>query len=277
MSSATTTLPELEMEFRNVPIAQIRDPKSPARESMDEDKFLELCQSIADLGLIEPLVLEDCNVDFEVIAGHRRLLACRAVGLLTVPCMIRRNKTVTALSIMIHENAFREDMNPVEEGRFYLRALEEECGGDVDKLCAMLKRDRNFVEGRILLLQGYPKVVAALEGGHISIAVSRLLNKCQDPNRLLILLDMAMAGGANARQVADWVRDANGQEPIQLPAADPEGDALALAQMQAAHVKVCTFCGSKKHPEAMESVWAHNICLENFRDAQNQVNGNNHE
>lgn len=275
MTPTLETEPEIVQEFRNIPIDLIRDPQAPARESLDKEKYLELCQSITDVGLIEPVVVKDCNDHFEVVAGHRRTMACRAAGLKVVPCMIRRDSKVSDLSIMIHENAFREDMNPVEEARFYLRALREEADNDIDKLCSMLRRERNFVEGRILLLAGYPSVVDALEKGHITIAVSKLLHKVTDPNRLLILLDLCMQGGANARQVAEWVRDANGQEPIQLPPADPEGDAARAAAAGGSAGMVCIFCGSMKHAHTMRMVWAHEICHDNFVDAQTHLNQTN--
>lgn len=275
MTETSPTETDVDQEYRNVKLILIRDPHAPARETMDETKFQELCESVADVGIIEPLILEDFNEYFEVIAGHRRLLAARAVGLETVPCIIRRSHRVSNLAIMIHENAVREDMNPVEEGRFYLRALQEECAGDVDKLCSMLKRGRDYVEGRILLLDGSPRVLAALEGNHISIAVSKLLNKCKDPIRTVLLLDQAMSGGANARQVAEWVRDANGQEPLYLPPEDPEAAARLAEQIAANSRRVCIFCQSDRHANAMETLWAHNVCADNFRDAQTLVNQNN--
>ncbi len=274
MTTEATLEPDIEQEFRRIDIELIRDPEEPARETLDEAEFLELCQSITDVGLIEPIIVKDCGVDFEVVAGHRRTMACRAAGLRKVPCMIRRDPNVDDLAVMIAENVFREEWKPVEEARFYLRVLEQKAGGDVDKLCSIVKRDRGHVEGRILLLSGYPNVLAALEGGHISIAVSKLLNKCKDPNRLLILLDMAVQGGANARQVAEWVRDANGQEPIQLPPDDPEANALLAAQLAAASVRTCVICQSSEHPQIMETVDVHNICLSNFRAAQNHVHQN---
>lgn len=262
MTPSTLTATEVEGEYRRIEIGLIRDPQEPARETMDQKKFDELCQSIHDAGLIEPIIVRDRNDHFEVVAGHRRTLACRAVGLQRVPCIIRRDETVSDMAIKIHENTYREEMNPVEEARFYLRALNEECGGDVDKLCDMLKRDRSSVEGRILLLSGYPKVVEALEKGFIGIGVSRLLNKIKDPNRLLLCLDMAVQGGANARQVAEWVRDANGQDPILLPPPDPEGDAAAAAAAAQSNERVCIFCQLATHAYMMEPLWAHSICRE---------------
>lgn len=272
MTPSTLTETDVEGEFRRIQIELIRDPQAPARETMDQVAFDELCESITAAGLIEPIIVRDRNDHFEVIAGHRRALACRVVGLLKVPCIIRRDETVSDMAIKIHENAFREDMNPVEEARFYTRALNEECGGDVDKLCDMLKRDRSFVEGRILLLTGYPKVVEALERKFISISVSKLLNKITDPNRLLICLDMAVQGGANAKQVAEWVRDANGQDPIQLPPADPEGTAAAIAAGASGNERVCIFCNSGNHAYAMKMLWAHDVC---FERAENAAGGDN--
>lgn len=275
MTGTSPTETDEDQEYRCIPIELIRDPQQPARETMDEEKFEELCQSIAEVGLIEPIVVKDNNDHFEVIAGHRRTMACRRVGVAKPPCIIRRNRTVSDMAIKIHENAIREDMNPVQEGRFYLEALEQECGGDIDKLCSMLKRGRDYVEGRILLLDGSPRVLAALEGNHISIAVSKLLNKCKDPIRTVLLLDQAMSGGANARQVAEWVRDANGQEPLYLPPEDPEAAARLAEQIAANSRRVCIFCQSDRHANAMETLWAHNVCADNFRDAQTLVNQNN--
>lgn len=272
MTPSTLTETDVEGEFRRIQIELIRDPQAPARETMDQAAFDELCESIVAAGLIEPIIVRDRNDHFEVVAGHRRTLACRAVGMHKVPCIIRRDETVSDMAIKIHENAFREDMNPVEEARFYLRALEEECGGDVDKLCDMLKRERSFVEGRILLLTGYPKVVEALERKFISIAVSKLLNKITDPNRLLICLDMAVQGGANAKQVAAWVADANGKDPIQLPPADPEATALAIAAGASGSERVCIFCNSGNHAYAMKMLWAHDVC---FERAENAAGGDN--
>lgn len=274
MTEINPTATDTEQEYRLIDIELIRDPQAPARETMEEKEFLELCQSIADLGLIEPIIVKDRNDHFEVVAGHRRTMACRAVGLRKLACMIRRDPNVDDLAVMIAENVFREEWKPVEEARFYLRVLDEKAEGDVDKLCSIVKRDRAHVEGRILLLSGYPNVLAALEAGHIPINVSRMLNKCKDPNRLLILLDMAVQGGANAKQVAEWVRDANGQEPIQLPPDDPEANALLAAQLAAASVRTCVICQSSEHPQIMETVDVHNICLSNFRAAQNHLHQN---
>lgn len=252
--------PDVEQEYRLIRIDLIRDPHEPVRETMDEEKMADLVASIKAVGLIEPIVVKDCNEYFEVVAGHRRLKACRAANVTEVPSIIRRNKTVSQLAIMIHENAFREDMNPIEQARFYASALIEEADNDVDKLCEMLKRERPHVEGRLLLLFGHPAVVTALEQGKIPISTARALNKLQNVGYLPQLLDSAVNQGATSRQVAEWVRESDQLPPIdvQLPAAaNADGSSSATV---VSSVPQCIFCQSQKYAHMMHMVWLHHHC-----------------
>lgn len=273
METTTTPAHELNQEYRSIPLAQIRDPQQPARETMDEVRFAELVDSIKAVGLIEPIIVKDCGTDFEVVAGHRRTMACRAAGLQDVPCMIRRNKTVSNIAVMIHENAFREDMNPIQEARFYAQAMEEEADNDVDKLCAMLKRDRAHVEGRLLLLFGHKPVVDALEAGRISIAAARALNKLTNVGVLPMLLDSAMNQGATARQVTEWVREYDGMPPIAVTQSAAADTADAAGTAQPSSVPTCQFCRQQKHAHMMRMVWFHEYCLDGL---DGLMNGHQH-
>lgn len=260
MDQLTTIETEPQQEFRFLPLALIDDPQAPIRETMDEKALAELVASIMEAGLIEPLIVKDTGTRWEVVAGHRRWIACGIAGMNTVPCMIRGKSDVSDLAIMIHENAFREDMNPVEEARFYARALQELCSNDVDILCEKVRRDRNFVEGRLLLLIGYAPVVAALEAGKIGIAHARALNKLKNVGFLPNLLDSAVNQGATARAIAEWVRDADQLPTLELPAdnAAASGDASAAALVDT--TPRCLFCLSQKHAHVMKMVWLHHTC-----------------
>ena len=273
MELLTTTETEPLQEFRNLPLELIDDPGAPIRDTMDEVALAELVISIQAVGLIEPLVVKDVGTRWEVIAGHRRWIACGMAGLKTVPCMIRGKSEVADLAIMIHENAFREDMNPVEEARFYARAMQELCGNDVDVLCEKVRRDRNFVEGRLLLLMGYAPVVAALEAGKIGIAHARALNKLKNIGFLPNLLDSAMNQGATARAVAEWVRDADQLPTLELPAdnAAASGDGSAAALIDT--TPRCLFCLSQKHAHVMKMVWLHHTCSDLLDAALGRAEG----
>lgn len=245
-----------------IPLHLIDEPENPERETMNELELAELALSIDELGLIESLVVKRKGECFGVIAGHRRLLACRIVQYSPVPCRIRTDGEIDHDAILIAENAHREDPNPVEEARFYQRILVTKANNDVDQLCALVRRKRDFVEGRLLLLQMNPKIVDALARNLVKIAVARQLAQIEDPNRLLILLDVAINQGGTARQVAEWVREANGQEAIVLPTQTPEELAAAANRTSAMSSMRCIYCGSTKHTHTMHVIWVHDVCEE---------------
>lgn len=270
MQTSTAEDVEVEQEFRNIPIGLIDDPAAPVRETMDEVALRELVESIVHVGLIEPIVVKDNNARFEVIAGHRRRIACEIAQLAIVPCIILRKRRVSDLAIMIHENAFREDMNPIEEARFYARALIEEAENDVDKLCAMLKRSRSHVEGRLVLLLGHPAVMAALEGGKIPISTAHSLNRLQNVALLPQLLDAAINQGANSKAISQWVREADQLPTIHLPGPnlnDPAADGSTPIPCQ---VPQCIFCGQLTRAHQMSMYWMHDYCREAFDGMMNR-------
>jgi ParB/RepB/Spo0J family partition protein len=254
--------PELNAQFqsREIPIELLDEPAVPERETMEEVDLAELALSIANDGLINPLTVKAVNERFEVTAGHRRLLACRMVNYSPVPCRVKVNGEVDPLALLVAENAHRETVNPVEEARFYLRVLIELCENDVDQLCVKVRRRREYVEDRLILLQGHPNVVEALHKKRISIAVARELNKCSDPRRLLLLLDTAVNQGATARQVAEWRREGELLGPIGSADGIDDGTAANTTIAPPAFVMECLFCESAEDHSQMEMFYLHKPC-----------------
>lgn len=266
---------ELNAQFRHkeISIDLIDEPQVPERQTMDERELAELALSIGEVGLIEDLVVKPVGDRYEVIAGHRRLLACRIVRHSPVSCKVKVNDRVSGLAMLVHENAHREAVNAIEEARFYQRLLNEECGNDVDMLCIMVKRNRGFVEDRLLLLMGSPLVVKALHEGRISIAVARELNRVKDPTRLLLLLDTAVNQGATARQVTTWVRDANLQDPIVLPQADATDENAQTPYQDGVFNPHCLFCDGTHIEGPLQMLYMHAPCLKIVRRALNLEGG----
>lgn len=247
-------------EYRLVNLADLRDPHAPMRETMDEELLGDLAASIVDTGLQEPLRVLEVDGAFEIIAGHRRLLACQMIGYSPVPCIIDRNTGISTIAKMVAENSAREDVNPIEEARLYARALVELAGNDTDNLVDLVKRPRAYVEGRLLLLQGDPGVVAALEQRKITLAVARELNRVEDSGRRLVFLDAAVRGGANSRTVAEWRAQAAGLAPVGDP---PPSNATVDGQAQLippAPGFECMFCGDSDDTHLMELIYLHRQC-----------------
>lgn len=260
MATAPSTAPERDGVPMVIPLALLDEPQLPERETMEETDLAELAMDIRDNGLIQALTVKPVGDRYEVIAGHRRLLACRIAGYDPVECVVKFRVDVDPLSILVRENALREDVNPVEEARFYQRVLEQHCGNDVDVLCIKLKRKRGYVEDRLLLLQGWPQVIEALHEKRISIAAARELNKCHDPLRMILLLDMAKNQGATARQVAEWRTNGEAMGPVgAAPEMDPRaGDAANGAPLSSG--MQCLFCEDGDDPHLMEFMYVHRPC-----------------
>ena len=270
----TSTVPsatELNSQFqsREIHLDLIDEPTNPERETMDEQELAELAVSIQNVGLLKPLIVEPHGDRFEVIAGHRRLLACRMVRYTPVPCRVKINALVDSLSALVHENANVEKVNAIEEARFYQRVLTELAHEDVNVLADMVKRRRDYLEGRLNLLKGHPRVVQALEERKISIAVANALNREQEEGRLLVYLDAAINQGATARQVEYWLREGSAHGPLPtLP--DSAGDqATNPAAVAYNPFMVCMFCNTAEFPSMMELVWLHKPCKGIVRRALN--------
>jgi ParB/RepB/Spo0J family partition protein len=246
--------------FERIPLDLIDEPTNPERETMDAEELAELALSIGDVGLIEPLIVKPMVKRFETVAGHRRLLACRMVKYSPVPCIILVAGKVDPLAILIAENAHRENVNPIEEARFYERVLVESCQNDVDVLCLKVRRNRGFVEDRLNLLRGFPAVVLALQEKKIALAVARELNKVRQPNQLMLLLDTCIRQGATARQVAEWRKELNVNEDFQILRDDPNNQDGAAGAIAPTFRMECLFCEDSEDPHTMEMFYMHKPC-----------------
>lgn len=246
---------------KDIALDLIDDPQLPERETMDDADLGELALNIKEVGLIKPLIVKPVGDRFEVVAGHRRVMACRIVQYTPVPCRVIVRGKVDPLAILVSENGHTESVNPVEEARFYRRLLDERCGNDVDALCIAVKRRREYVEDRLLILMGDERVVEALHQRKISLAVARELNKVPDPNRRISFLDVAIHQGASARTVMEWRRGVEFLAPIVLPddsaAAGVDGNGAATEPFKFQ----CWFCEGTEEPHTMKQIFMHAMCL----------------
>jgi ParB/RepB/Spo0J family partition protein len=247
-----------------VPLALIDDPAIPARETMDDEKFLALVASVKAIGIIQPIAVKATGARYEVVAGHRRTLAARVAELERVPCLIVDGAADLTEAIKLHENNRREDLNPAEEALWFNHLLDTLAGGDTTRLAELLGEERQYVEKRLVLLRDDAEVFAALRSGAISLTVAVELNKFQDVGARRSHLDAAMKGGATGRLVREW-RIAYERLVGQRADVDSSGTAHVGGVVQPADsVLTCLFCSSSADPHVMQLVYMHAHCLMAF-------------
>ena len=145
------------------------------RANFDEDKLLELTDSIKKHGVLSPILVRELGLNkYEVIAGERRLRASIKAGLKTIPCLVDQKKDQDALESALIENLQREDLNAVEEARGYDR-LKREFGLTQDEVATSTGKARSTIANSIRLLSLPTKVLDLLSSGQIEKGHAKLL------------------------------------------------------------------------------------------------------
>jgi len=123
-------IPEEDEDFHDkevcfVDINLIKNNNLQPRKSFDEEKILQLAESIKEHGIIQPIVLKKENEIYIIVAGERRWRAAKSIGLKEIPAVVMELTDKQVLEISLIENIQREDLNPIEEAIAYKRLIEE--------------------------------------------------------------------------------------------------------------------------------------------------------
>jgi len=218
--------------FREVPIEMISPNPDQPRRRFDPDSLAALTESIADAGLIQPLLVRPlADGRYELIAGERRWRAAREAGLETVPALLRSDDETRRLETALIENVAREDLNPVDEARA-CAALVEDLGLSKQDLARRLGRTRPAISNLIRLLDLPDDVLELLSGGELSEGHGRAILQAQGNEARRLLARDAVAGGWSVRETENRAKAGGGRRPARA-AADPDQEAALLRAEEA--------------------------------------------
>ena len=164
-----------QKSVKELPVEDINPGRFQPRTNFDEEKLLELTNSIKNHGVLSPILVREVGLNkYEVIAGERRLRASKNAGLKTIPTLIDQKQDKDALESALIENLQREDLNPVEEARGYDR-LKREFGLTQDEVAASTGKARSTIANSLRLLSLPAKVLDKLSSGKIEKGHAKLL------------------------------------------------------------------------------------------------------
>ncbi len=149
------------------------NPFQPRRE-FDTDAIDHLAQSIQANGLIQPIIVRKNAEGYELIAGERRLRACRKLGLKQVPIVIKRVTDKESLEMALIENIQREDLNCIETALAYYQLIEEFSLTQED-VARRVGKDRASVSNHLRLLRLPEEVIEDLKKGEITLGHGKAL------------------------------------------------------------------------------------------------------
>jgi len=192
-------------------IGDLTANKYQPRVHFDEEKLVELTNSIRKNGIIQPIAVREDKVDpgrYEIVAGERRWLAAQKAGLHEVPIIILDLDDNEALEVAIVENIQRDDLNVIEEAKGYQR-LSEEFGYDHEKIAKFMSKSRSHISNTLRLLTLPKDVIALIEEESLSAGQARPLIGLPSATNIA---EEIVAKNLSARSVELLVRSKKGPQ-----------------------------------------------------------------
>ena len=190
---------------RTVAIDQLRPGRFQPRRLMSESGIEELARSIADRGILQPLLVRrhpEEDGAFEIIAGERRWRAAQRAQVHEVPVVVKELTDGEALEIALVENLQRQDLSPLEEAEGYRRLMEEFAHTQED-LARSVSKSRSHVTNMMRLLSLPEPVKALVDEGKLSAGHARALISAADP---IAAAEQVVKRGLNVRQTESLVK-----------------------------------------------------------------------
>ncbi len=149
--------PEANSDFFFCHVDQLRPNRYQPRTRFSEEELGRLTQSIAEQGVLQPLLARKMDGAYELIAGERRLRAAKAAGLAQVPVIILELTDEQVLEVSIIENIQRENLNVLEEAEAYFRLINE-FGYTQEKVAEKIGKNRSTI-ANLLRLRSLPEEI----------------------------------------------------------------------------------------------------------------------
>lgn len=184
---------------REIPISLIRPNPYQPRESFDDESLKELCESIKEHGVIQPIVVRQVGEGFESVVGERRLRACRMAGLETVPAIVRDLSPGESAEVSLIENLQRKDLNVLEEAIGYDRLIKE-FGLTQQEMAKRVGKSQSTIANKLRLLRLPDAVLEGLGREMISERHARALLRIPSEREQLALFQRIYTQGLTVGQ-----------------------------------------------------------------------------
>ena len=203
-------LPSPSEPRSEIAIGKIRPNPFQPRKVFSSEALKELQASIKLHGVLQPVVVRPAEGGFELISGERRWRACQALGLATIPAVVREGVSNDAmLELALVENLQRADLDPIEKAKGFRQLLER--GLTQEQVAAKVGLQRSTVANHLRLLDLGEAVQNALVGGLISMGHAKALLGLAEPPRQEELCALVARKGLSVRDVERRVRELQGR------------------------------------------------------------------
>ena len=205
-AAATAAAEAAGERVQPVPLTQIVPSPLQPRGTFPAENLAELVASVRESGIIQPLIVRKVNGLFELIAGERRWRAAGQAGLREVPVIVREATDLEVLELALVENLQREDLNPIEEARAYMR-LAGEFKLKQEDIAKKVGKSRAAVANTMRLLDLDGEVQTHLVQGRLSVGHAKALLGLPTAEEQRAIAAMILRKSLSVRAAEEAVND----------------------------------------------------------------------
>jgi ParB family transcriptional regulator, chromosome partitioning protein len=212
---------------REIEVSRIRPNPDQPRSQFGEEGIAELARSIAERGLLQPILVRPDGDGFMIVAGERRWRAAQKAQVHTIPAIVRDLAPGEVAEVALIENVQREDLNAIEEAEAY-RQLMVAHGHTQDGLAKIVHKSRSHIANLLRLLDLPEFVRQSLLRGDISMGHARAVASAPDPEALVRAIIAKGWSVRKAEEEARSARPSSGPAKARKPAEAQNPDLAAL-------------------------------------------------
>lgn len=195
-----------EDTIKTIKLIDIEPNKTQARKKFNEESLKELAESIKTYGVIQPIIVEEKDGYYSIIAGERRWRASKLAGLTEIPCIVRNEDEQRVKEISLIENIQRENLNPIEKALGYKELIDNYNLRQQD-LADKLGISRTNVTNTLRILNLDKRVIKLAVEGKLSEGHCRSLLAIADPDKQYAAALRIIEKGQTVRDIERTVKN----------------------------------------------------------------------
>ncbi len=231
-----------EDRISNLKLSLVDPKRDQPRKYFDKEALEQLAESIAENGLLQPILVREYGEGrYQIIAGERRFRASKLAGLSEIPAIVIEKDDKKAAEIALIENIQREDLNPLEEALAY-KSLAEEYDMTQEELAKKVGKSRSAIANTVRLLDLPDEVLTLVASKELSAGHARTLLGLNNRDNMILLAQLAVENDLSVRVLEEEVKRLNKPEKLKI---EEEEELPIVDYFRELEVKIQSHLGRK--------------------------------
>lgn len=196
---------EVQGHVQEIALDAIEPNPFQPRRHFDPEKLQELAQSIAEFGLLEPVLVREHEKGYQLVAGERRIRAAELAGLKKVPALVKNFDDEEMMKVALVENLQRENLNPIEEAEGYQRLISE-FGFTQNQVAHAVGKKRPSIANALRLLSLSDVEREMVQDGRLSTGHAKVLLGVNDAKKRVQLANKVIKEDLSVRQLEELLK-----------------------------------------------------------------------